>query len=558
MKNGIVIERLNMRNNTYNIYIRGCDDKVYLTTEHEYLVPFQRIQFEETDEVYNSPQYPNWIESETYIYKLQNVIIGEIDREKNIIGGRLLLSSKTMWGINSKGMKKYSFIPHSRCYPRYCVASTKDPTQIDEYVRVEITPWNPEKTTMPMGILVETLGKVTDTSCYTKTLLSGYLLTTRSRNKTYKSKDISSNILSEKTCIEYENSWIRIPSYSIDPPGCMDIDDALSFNSDTDELAVHIASPVGINLNTLIQENIKHQTKTIYLNDILHLLPDTIVKEFSLCEGFVRPCLSVVFPKNKPPRLIRSHIKVTKNLSYDNMHLIDLKSLINAIQSRFGYTDDPHTLVENCMVYANRYVAEKLVQNMCSSLLRVAKKGERAWYKIGNSDDIHSYFGSIYTHFTSPLRRYADQLVHEMLLYNKRPKLTDIHTLNRSQLIHSLFISELNVIKKISKLSSEKQNITLQGVMIDIHSNYGRIQLEDGSILSVPLFRHNVADYFEVTKHNKIAKISYFPDPKYYFEWELHNVVACNVSWNRTEGLQGILYEWNINPNIQNWIRSLF
>tara|TARA_Y100000389_G_scaffold78540_2_gene75316 strand:- start:2451 stop:4130 length:1680 start_codon:yes stop_codon:yes gene_type:complete len=558
MKNqGIVIERIHSRNDIVHIYIRSSDDKVYFTSEHKYLVPFQRVEFEENTTYNKSIKLPHWLDDDTEIYGAYNVIGGQIEKEKSIIGGRLCLSSKTRWGVNSKGMKKYSFIPCCRShYPTYCVASVKGPAQIDEYVRVEITPWNIDESTMPMGILVETLGKVTDESCYIKTLLSGYLLTMRSRNKIYKRylPDYVTSSDCESLCIE--DTWIDVPSYSIDPPGCIDIDDALSFNEDTQELAVHIASPDALGKSDLLDESIKHQTKTIYVSDSpLHLLPNSIVNEFSLFEGLVRPCLSVVFPKYESPRIIRTRIKVTKNLSYDDPPNADIEKLIGAIQDRFGFTNDTHELVERCMIQANCFVANTLIKQNTKGLLRVAKKGEKAWYKLGTSNDVHEYFDSLYTHFTSPLRRYSDQLVHQVLIKNRPIHLSDIHTLNRSQLMHSLFVSEVNIIQNISK---EDASMTLRGVMVDVHNNYCRIKIEDGTILSIPLFRHSVIDYFDVTKNieKNIAQISYFPDKSYYYEWELGKSTTCQISWNKMEGLQGILYNWT-EPPIQNWIQSL-
>ena len=558
MKRGIVIERIHSRNDIVHIYVLSSDDKVYFTSEHKYLVPFQRVEFEENTTTYDeNVKLPHWLDEDTEIHGAHNVIGCEIEKEKSIIGGRLCLSSKTRWGVNSKGMKKYSFIPCCRShYPTYCVASAKEPTQIDEYVRVEIIPWNIDQSTMPMGILVETLGKVTDESCYIKTLLEGYLLTTRSRNKIYK-KHLPDYVTSDDESMCIEDTWIDVPTYSIDPPGCVDIDDALSFNEDTNELAVHIASPDALGKSDLLDESIKHQTKTIYVSDSpLHLLPDSIVNEFSLFEGVVRPCLSVVFPKYTPPRIIRTRIKVTKNLSYDDSkYNVDIEKLIRAIQDRFGFTDDTHELVEKCMIQANCFVANTLIKQNTKGLLRVAKKGERAWYKLGTSNDVHEYFGSLYTHFTSPLRRYSDQLVHQVLIKNIPIRLSDIHTLNRSQLMHSLFISDVNIIRSIP---TEDVSMTLQGVMIDVHYNYCRIQIKDGTILSIPLFRHGVIDYFDVTKNieKNIAQISYFPDTSYYYEWELGKSATCQISWNKTEGLQGILYDWT-EPPIQNWIQSL-
>ena len=70
---------------------------------------------------------------ELYSLNIDKIVSGKVDKNHAIIVGRLCISSKTRYGITSKGLQRYLFIPRNRAYPNYIVASKLKQTSIDVY-----------------------------------------------------------------------------------------------------------------------------------------------------------------------------------------------------------------------------------------------------------------------------------------------------------------------------------------------------------------------------------------------------------------------------------------
>ena len=198
----------------------------------------------------------------------------------------------------------------------------------DMYVRVEIQKWN-ENETMPMGILVEDIGSVNDPSCFEKVLRFGYCTLPRSRTKIHRSwnklllSDENIQLKKDESIqVPAEEDWTKYDTFSIDPEGCKDVDDALSYNKETNELAIHIASPTETfndGTQSIELHNVaKHQSETIYHSTICNLLPNKLVEKHSLLEKEERDCLSVIFGLNGNIRLVKSKVCVNENLTYEN------------------------------------------------------------------------------------------------------------------------------------------------------------------------------------------------------------------------------------------------
>ena len=104
-----------------------------------------------------------------YSLSIDKIVSGKVDKNHAIIVGRLCISSKTRYGITSKGLQRYLFIPRNRAYPNYIVASKLKQTSIDVYCSIEIEKWEDSKN--PYGSLVEVFGNVTDPSIYEKVIV---------------------------------------------------------------------------------------------------------------------------------------------------------------------------------------------------------------------------------------------------------------------------------------------------------------------------------------------------------------------------------------------------
>jgi ribonuclease R len=320
-----------------------------------------------------------------------------------------------------------------------------------------------------------------------------------------------------------------VPVFTIDPPGCQDIDDALSIRRTPDgnwEVGVHI---VDINHylqqgSALDKEAALRATSVYLANRVIPMLPMSLVEHCSLSAGRDKRTFSVVFEINDDGKVLCSRIEKTlirsrRQFSYAEADQIiasgkgemaeELKQLSRLAQrlrkARFrngaisfeGRTDvhfkfDEHehpvdvfvhhpnsatSLVEEFMLLANRSVAEKVCRSsFCAPktnrpfIYRVhglphptkfdkfVNMVRRLGYPLGEVyssrtlaqqmssllNGMHgkpderllnllalqsmtkaSYVASCrghyalgfdsYTHFTSPLRRYADVVVHRLI-----------------------------------------------------------------------------------------------------------------------------------------------
>jgi exoribonuclease R len=249
--------------------------------------------------------------------------------------------------------------------------------------------------------------------------------------------------------------------YSIDPKGCLDIDDALHYkplyNSQNIitgyEIGIHIADVTSfIEENSVYDLELRKRVETLYMNDdIVHMIPETLsIEHISLLANKQRRTFSIILLFDKEYNIITISFKkmlitVTKNLSYEdaenNLQLEQLfnigKILKNSIKDSFKDNEiyDTHQMVAVYMILANKIVAEKIVSyDSKNVILRTHKTNlsnaqiksknyenelfdcAKAQYQTSSSDSNHAGLHlKYYTHFTSPIRRYADILVHRQL-----------------------------------------------------------------------------------------------------------------------------------------------
>lgn len=250
--------------------------------------------------------------------------------------------------------------------------------------------------------------------------------------------------------------------FSVDPPGCQDIDDALSIseNNTVCEVGIHIADvsyfyeKCGITLNNW---------STIYAP---HRNYDMIPSSFStdacsLREGKDRFCVSLFISMDETTANVRSYrlernvIRSRKAYSYDELQrvldtvdkdaperrLYDLARKLSGGLTAF----DTHIMVEQFMVLANTLVGQHIrkTQPRSAQLFRVHAKqltvqpvpeslrdvvqicqSQAALYVSGESasfshDGLERQF---YTHFTSPIRRFPDLYVHQLCFPSSEKK----------------------------------------------------------------------------------------------------------------------------------------
>lgn len=322
-------------------------------------------------------------------------------------------------------------------------------------------------------------------------------------------------------------------------------------NDESYILGVHIADPTSYIIeNSIIDNEISIRTESVYsMNKTKHMFPEFLSTDvFSLISDQPKRAFTVYFRliKDNDIWVIRDHcihktlIKVNFNTTYDQFQsfvessTIDeysepikkmyeiCKDLFHTYLNHSIVTYDSKKMIETMMILANSFVARFMVEASNKStvpiILRSQKvtsydlptnssvisselltkhihlKAKSAILKIYNpdSDNSHSSLGlDLYTHFTSPIRRYSDILVHRVLYNLIVNENFELHKLsNHENMVHQMFMMnhykkfykscyqfEQNI--KIAQIVSEYSNclpiynvLNLSGTIIDISFRY--------------------------------------------------------------------------------------
>lgn len=351
-------------------------------------------------------------------------VFSNIISKRNLyqIGGILKLSNSVIYMEDNKTL--YEFIPINRKYPKFLVASEIKNNLInrreyvsDYFVVIEFKHWNNK---FPYGIIKYSIGSVEKTINQYEIL--HYYYPEHPFIKKEKIGcvfDISLNFYNISDVSEI---------YSIDPIGCMDIDNALSYDSVNNKIGIHIADVIHT-INPL-----PYNYSTIYApHKNINMLSDTITYNYcSLIQGTVKPVISCwINMSTFQIELKREHIRVKNNCSYDDIEnnnissinvIMDFAKKLNARYSIIDVVFDSHTMVELYMIFLNQYIATLLRNDKV--IYRNQEPQKFAEYSFENKGHF-SLKQKYYTHFTSPIRRFVDQYVHKILI-NKLFKKMDI------------------------------------------------------------------------------------------------------------------------------------
>jgi exoribonuclease R len=411
------------------------------------------------------------------------------------IPGILHLSSNVVGSCKKRGYVKKRFRPLISDLPEIMVP-TNSRKQTDQLVLVEIRlAKNPDirkkdRAMILSGSVVEYLGDADSTSSHEimKRITTGHWR--RKIDRSYESS-ISSTDLMEADRIEYLDAL----TISVDPENCQDVDDAISIrkNNDRYEIGIHIADPTSyIVENSELDLEGLNRSESVYLEKTNHMYPLALTKDvFSLSSDRESRAFSVIFDvdcetlKISNLRIQKTMIRVNSNETYDEFDQTYRDSELKSTLYKVGhaiYSDmvctaddsinsyDSKKMIQGLMVYANSVVASRLVEyaktesnsrvvlrsqprvdndsnfdgvpeEIVETHLRL--KWKSAILKVWSDDDSDSHFGvglRLYTHFTSPIRRYSDILIHR-LLWNalKNEKFFELTVLNDDTYLQTLF-----------------------------------------------------------------------------------------------------------------------
>ena len=262
----------------------------------------------------------------------------------------------------------------------------------------------------------------------------------------------------------------HLNTFTVDPTESKDFDDAISFDEGKGKIYVHIVDAHRqIKPSSMEETQALQRAFTLYLPEhIENILPRHLAEEeMSLIADEERKVVTVEFEIDTLTQTILRYslypsiIKVKKRYDYKefNDHLQDFPFLltfyfrwrretfniphvklhINRDTGKLSsatlddYFDDAHRLIETLMILANLTVSQHVqlpqryhcrvkeemtlipyTGNTCIDAILTIKNYKPAIYD--NQQSGHFGLGlSTYTHFTSPIRRYFDVIVHRML-----------------------------------------------------------------------------------------------------------------------------------------------
>ncbi|VVU95573.1 RNB domain [seawater metagenome] len=479
------------------------------------------------------------------------IIESPIKSKQKKIAGILLIKSLVKYGTNKRKIPYYLFKPLDWRYPSFIVAS-KYSKRENIYVEIEYHDWQRK---IPYGNIVKILGPVGDYNSDIEGILSKYNLNQPVNDKRW-IKELKITEF-EDNLKQYRKRFDNI-TFSIDPSGCKDIDDALhiaDIDSNQIEVGVHIADVSAfVKPESVIDKIARERLSSVYCpHKVITMLPPLLSYDMcSLLENQSRLTMSLVMRFDKEGHLLNYQIHpgmiiCQKNFSYqevdDLLKLDPISDIDKKLHQLFDFTknlcDDKellllnsHTMVEKYMILANELVCKSLIedQNLEENniLIRTHCKNNEdlshipleiynniyfkflnsAEYKSYNKDEEIGHYGlnlKNYTHFTSPIRRYADIIVHRLLKfkYLKEGNEKDLDQISakineKNRIIKKMErnIHFINVIYKIPE-----EDCDTSGYVTDINKETFKISIY------IPEFNLEIDTYLFSSKLNNLLDV---------------------------------------------------
>ncbi len=378
------------------------------------------------------------------IVELEGGRVAAIVKRKSHKGlvGVLEVASKARYGFTKRGAPIYLFTPWNEAYPQMYVGSTVADTTKNLVVIVDFLDWDADAN-LPRGDCREILGPCGDLPTEEAALAR------HACPAPWKLKEVG--CLVERATPPLPPNRILGTTFHVDPPGCRDIDDAITMWPITEEeweVHIHIADVATLLATNPWLHKAASLGQTLYKDGavVAGMLPAVAEEACSLLPFERRRTLTLAFRifewgQISDTRWLYEEIEVTESYTYETVlgsaHAPTLKMVATVLKG--SATHDPHEWIEQLMLFYNREAAATL-QKVGKGILR--KHSEPDWdllsrlegyqqagvpeylaYRAGEycsaTDPEPKHWGlntPLYTHASSPIRRWADCVAQTVLL----------------------------------------------------------------------------------------------------------------------------------------------
>jgi len=343
-------------------------------------------------------------------------------------------------------------------------------------------------------------------------------------------------------------------SYAIDPEGSLDRDDAIGIDILNKKIYINIADPSSyISKDSFFDKELNNRVQSIYLDKVSHMFPEPLsTNVISLTEGNISRAFTLELTYNDSydilsHRFYKSLVQV-KNLTYEEAEdMILHKSNIDLLELyKFGLNQlkddtqkdlyDSHKMVELFIILCNKFAAiemkdinsiirynntpkidlttnidiNKSIESKLLEMYQISNN-EAATYEINTELSGHNLLNlEHYTHFSSPLRRYIDLVLHR-ILYAKINNQKEVYSEEEIKQI-CVHVNNINKyyklaynIDKLNKLLKNKTILELDCDLVYFNNNLIKLYYCDNNkdlLLFVNLIHSKIKDNVNINQNS--------------------------------------------------------